>query len=71
MCEHLGKKGGSIQPHFSLVPMRLKSPTQCHRDSMKADTVVLPVANGTAHQITHMHFLSPFVVRVGSLASRL
>ena len=71
MCEHLGKKGGSIQPHFSLVPMRLKSPTQCHRDSMKAGTVVLPVANGTAHQIAHMHFLSPFVVRVGSLASRL
>lgn len=71
ICDHLGKKGGSLQPHFSLVPMRLKSPTQCHRDSMKAGTVVLPVANGIAHQIAHMQFLSPFVVREGPLASRL
>ena len=71
MCEHVGKKEGSIQPHFSLVPTHLKSPAQCHGDSMKAGAVVLPVANGIAHQITHVQFLSPFVVRVGSLANRL
>ena len=70
MCEHIGKKEGSIQPHFSLVPTRLKSPAQCHADSVKAGAVVLPVANGIAHQIAHVQFLSPFVVRVGSLANR-